>query len=378
MAKAKHPKLPNGFGSIKKLSGKNRTNPYGVYPPTKEFSPNGSPITPKALCYVPDWYTGFYALMEYKNGTFDPDKFALTTLNTSDSHNEIISKIIASYNRKNLGNREKKTFSNVFDLFYAYKYQRPNGKTYSRQSKDSTNAAFKKCSTLHDELFEEINADQLQRVIDECPNRYATKENIVSLFKQMYRYAYANNLCDRDISVNLSINTADDDEKGEPFTAENIRTFWKHANDNTIVQSILIMIYSGFRISEYSNLEINHTEKYFHGGIKTAAGKNRIVPFYEPIIPYIDSCIELFSCRPYEFRTLFKDELLRLGIKEKHTPHDCRHTFSWLCDKYDVNTLSKKIMMGHSLGNNVTDSRYGHRTIEELRTEIQKIQKDCH
>lgn len=28
----RHSKLPNGFGSIKKLSG-NRTNPYAVYPP---------------------------------------------------------------------------------------------------------------------------------------------------------------------------------------------------------------------------------------------------------------------------------------------------------------------------------------------------------
>ena len=56
MAKRKHPKLPNGFGSIKKLSG-NRTNKYGVYPPTTEFNKNGSPVSKKALCYVPDWYT---------------------------------------------------------------------------------------------------------------------------------------------------------------------------------------------------------------------------------------------------------------------------------------------------------------------------------
>ena len=71
MAKRKHPKLPNGFGSIKKLSG-NRTNKYGVYPPTTEFNKNGSPVSKKALCYVPDWYTGFYALMAYNNGTFQP------------------------------------------------------------------------------------------------------------------------------------------------------------------------------------------------------------------------------------------------------------------------------------------------------------------
>ena len=33
----KYPKLPNSYGSIRRLSDKNRTNPYGVYPPVKEF-----------------------------------------------------------------------------------------------------------------------------------------------------------------------------------------------------------------------------------------------------------------------------------------------------------------------------------------------------
>ena len=72
------------------------------------------------------------------------------------------------------------------------------------------------------------------------------------------------------------------------------------------------------------------------------------------------------------FRHLMYNELEALGI-EKHTPHDCRHTFSWLCDKYEVDRFSKKLMLGHALGNDVTDAVYGHRTVEELRSEIHKI-----
>ena len=71
MAKRKkYPKLPNGYGSIKRLSGKNRTNPYGVYPPTKEFDLNGTPVPQKAICYVDDWYKGFTVLTWYKNGEY--------------------------------------------------------------------------------------------------------------------------------------------------------------------------------------------------------------------------------------------------------------------------------------------------------------------
>ncbi len=65
----------------------------------------------------------------------------------------------------------------------------------------------------------------------------------------------------------------------------------------------------------------------------------------------------------------------RLGIvgNPKHTPHDCRHTFSALCEKYGVRENDRKRMLGHSFGGDVTNAVYGHRTLEELRDEIEKI-----
>ena len=58
---------------------------------------------------------------------------------------------------------------------------------------------------------------------------------------------------------------------------------------------------------------------------------------------------------------------------KKHTPHDCRHTFSALCEQYEVNENDRKRMMGHSFGNDITNATYGHRTTEQLRKEIEKI-----
>jgi len=371
MAKKKHPKLPNGFGSIKKLSG-TRSNPYAVYPPTTEFNDNGSPVTPKALCYVSDWYTGFYALMEYKNGTFNPDVFVHSEIRESEKNNNIINKIIASYNRKNLGDREKKTFSDVYNMYYTHKYERPNGREYSQESKDSTRAAFKNCSSLHDHVFTDITAEQLQKNLDDCPLKHSSKELILSLYKQMYKFAYSNNLCDRDISIGITINIPDDDEPGVPFSEEEINIIWSNSTDNTILQGALIMIYSGFRIAAYKNLVIDMENQYFKGGVKTAAGKERCVPFNKLIIPLINPQLELFNFSKAKFRKTFEAELEKIGING-HTPHDCRHTFSWLCDKYKIDTLSKKMLMGHAIGKDITDSKYGHRTLDELRTEINKI-----
>ena len=371
MPKKKHPKLPNGFGSIKKLSG-NRTNPYAVYPPTTEFYPNGSPVLPKALCYVPDWYTGFYALMEYKNGSFDPDKFMAPEIKESDKTNDIINKIISSYNNKMRSEASEKTFAEVYQEFYNYKFMRDKTRTYSKSAMYALQAAYNHSKALHNRPFKQLKTEDLQAVIDNCPKKHATKEHICNLFNQMYSYAYAHDLCEKLYAQHVKINTPDDDEQGQPFSESEIRLLWEHSQDNTVIQGILIMIYSGYRIAAYSTLEINMEEQYFKGGVKTAASKGRIVPFNHLIIPFITPKLELFKLQSQAFRKLFNVELEKLGITG-HTPHDCRHTFSWLCDKYKVDHLAKKLLLGHALGNDVTDLRYGHRTLTELRSEINKI-----
>ena len=58
---------------------------------------------------------------------------------------------------------------------------------------------------------------------------------------------------------------------------------------------------------------------------------------------------------------------------QRHTPHDARHTFSMLCEKYQVNENDRKRMLGHAF-QDITNKIYGHRTVEELRREIEKIE----
>lgn len=368
MTRRKHPKLPNGYGSIKKLSG-NRRNPYGVYPPTTEFSPTGSPKTPPALCYVRDWYTGFQALMEYRLGTFDPANYSGAVIRKPQ---EAIDEIIASYNRSIRLASTQLTFADVYEAYFHDKYVLNQTRKYSSSSIYSTRSAFRYCQSLHNKPFRQLKTADLQRVVDDCPKKHATKEHICNLYNQMYDYADAHDLCDKRYSDYVKINTPEDDVPGIPFTEAEIHTLWEHQAGNMTIQGILIMIYSGFRIAAYRNLKIDMVNQYFQGGVKTVAGKDRIVPFNRLIIPLINPDLELFQVTKETFRKRFSSALLELGIAG-HTPHDCRHTFSWLCDKYGVDNLSKRIMLGHSLGNDVTDLKYGHRTIEELRTEINKI-----
>lgn len=384
MAKRKkYPKLPNGYGSIRYL-GKGRRNPYAVHPPTTEFTLDGIPKTPKALCYVDDYMKGFAVLTAYKAGTYVPGmERDLSGIDSSTGNlDSLAQSILADYGRIKhieLTEEKKPTFAEVYEDFYDYKYERDKSRQYSQASRDSTRAAFKNCATIHDKIFEDIRHKDLQAVIDNCPRKHATLELILSLFHQMYQYAIAYEIVDKDCSTALRINVPEDDEHGEPFTDADLQILWQRVDD-PIVEMILIMCYSGFRISAYKTLEVNLKEKYFKGGVKTAASKNRIVPIHSGIYDLVCRRMKrdkgLLIQETGDFRRNMYTTLRKIGV-ERHTPHDCRHTFSRLCEKYKVNENDRKRMLGHSFKGDITNEVYGHRTLEELRAEIEKI-KICY
>ena len=379
----KYPKLPNGYGSIKYL-GKKRRNPYAVHPPTEQFSEDGIPITPKALCYVEDWTVGFAVLTAYKAGTYYPGmEQEIKPVTDSDNMDTdiLIERILADYNRSKGIELDvpEKTFEEVYQDFYEYKFERDKSKTYSKAARYSIQAAFRNCSALHKREFRSLRHDDLQEVIDNCSLGYASLALIINLYNHMYDYAEIYDLCDKDYAKHVKINTPDDTEHGVPFTTEDLKTLWKNKQNET-VEFLLIMIYSGYRISAYKTLKINLKENYFQGGVKTASGRDRIVPIHSSILPLVKSrkkrLGKLLPEAVGDYRTKMYETLEGLGI-EKHTPHDARHTFSSLCEKYKVKENDRKRMLGHSFGGDITNRIYGHREIEDLRTEIEKI-KVCY
>lgn len=375
MAKRKkYPRLPNGYGSIRYL-GKGRRNPFAVHPPVKEFDDEGRAVRPAALCYVDDWMKGFAVLTAYKAGNYTPGMEMSLDLADHDprSLETLAGRILADYNHiKGTPKEDTVTFADVYQEFYRWKYE--SGKEYSKASKASTQAAYKNCAVLHDRIFKELRYNDLQGVVDDCPLKYSSLELIVSLFKQMYAFADIQEYADRDYSAHVRINRPDDDESGVPFTDEELKIIWKHKADPT-AEFILIMCYSGFRIAAYTALEVNLREKYFRGGVKTAAGKDRTVPIHSCIFPLVKKRLKRdgkLLASPGVFRQDMYDFLEQYHIP-KHTPHDCRHTFSYLCEKYGVNENDRKRMLGHSFGRDITNQIYGHRTLEQLRAELEKI-----
>lgn len=285
---------------------------------------------------------------------------------------------MADYNqirRKELNTPEEKTFTEVYNEFYFDKYEREKSRKFSQSTIDATRAAFKHCKILHEKPFRSIRLKELQDVIDKCPLKHSSLELIRTLFKQMYDFAIKNDLCDKNYSDFVKINRPEDDESGEPFTEDELKMLW-NMKDDPYIELALIMCYSGYRISECKAVTVNLNEFCFLGGLKTESGKERIVPIHPAVLTLVKKRLsrdgQLLKSTSNSYRRGLARRMGRMGMV--HTPHDCRHTFSMLCEKYGVHENDRKRMMGHSFGKDITNSVYGHRSLEDLRSEIEKIQ----
>lgn len=122
-------------------------------------------------------------------------------------------------------------------------------------------------------------------------------------------------------------------------------------------------------------MEVNLEKGYFKGGSKTAAGKNRIVPIHSSIYPLVQKRMSrderILIISDGSFRKTMYSFCEAHGFRY-HTPHDCRHTFSALCERYEVKENDRKRMLGHAFSD-ITNAVYGHRELNDLKREIEKI-----
>lgn len=358
----KYPKLPSGYGSIQ-FMGKGRRNPYAVRPPTEGYDENGKAIRPKPICYTDTWMHGFAILTAWKAGTYTDDmETNLPDCDCSDS--EAIRRILADYAR--ISKRPVGvTFSEAYRQAYEWKFSH---KTLSEATKKMYQYGFKYCEAIHDKELSALKQADLQKVIDDCKLSSTSKDTIKHTMSLVYKYAIANDIVSTDYSIGL-LYERDEVKHGQAFTEEQLKMFWKESKTDDNAKRVLIMCYSGYRVSAYKTLEINLKEKYFKGGVKTAASKNRIVPIHSAILGFVKYLLRKNGTLGI---TKFSISEYLNKVASGASPHWTRHTFSALCEKYGVRENDRKRLLGHVVGD-ITNDVYGHRTIEDLRTEIEKI-----
>ena len=347
-------KNPNGYGSVVKLSGKRR-NPFEVRVNTR----------------MDERYYPVYDVL----GRFPSREEALIAL--------------ADYNKNPFSVPDRNiTFAQLYEKFYKNKYEL-SGKTYSQSSMACTRSAYSRCGALYDLAYRKLRADNFRAILGQIDPSgkalsHAMQEHVKNLFTQMDKFALQNDIIEKGYATFASITVAEDDTPGVPFTAAELQILWDN-KDVPWVDSILIYIYSGWRVSELIQMpteDIDLDAGTFKGGLKTAAGKNRIVPIHSRIRSSVEHRLSvnhgiLFAIKSkpatsQAYTKLFKDTLQSIGITTYHTPHDRRHTFTSLLDSAGVNQVCIDRLIGHTSGS-LTTRTYTHKTIEELRQAIEMI-----
>lgn len=370
--KRKHPNLPNGYGSIRFL-GEGRSRPYAVHPPATQCNDKGRYIIPKAICYCSDWYTAFAVLTAWHQGRYYPGMENDVAKDRQASYADLDAfcrRVLSTIGAASI----KRTFGQVANEYIKYKYGENAPKSLADRTRQSDNVLRKHISPLDPFPLEDIPLSRLQETVNSIEWQ-SMRPKAAILIKQVYKYAMQRGYIQRDESALLHPPERGDIKHGQPFSDDELRVLWANKK-NPDAAAVLIMCYSGFRVSAYRDLEVNQDLMYFRGGVKTTAGKGRIVPIHSAIQPLLDTGWKMFSLTDRSINRRVIDLCAALGIS-RHTPHDCRHTFSRLCEKYGVPEADRKRMLGHSFGSDITNSVYGHRTLDELRASIELIVTSC-
>ena len=332
-------KNPNGYGSVVRLSG-NRRKPWCARK-TTGWNSKGYPIY-KAIGYYAEREDAMIALAQYNRNPYDID----------------LSKI---------------TLKELFEKWSARDFSK-----MKKSSVSSHKSAMKHASPLYNVPYKNIKAYQMQEIIDGCGLGYSTQGAIKNLFGQLDRFALELDIIVKCNSSLISAAPIPPSNK-VPFTEDEIKAVWKIQNQEW-VDSILFFLYTGFRISEMLTIKVDDVDlekMTIKGGIKTKAGKNRIVPIHSRIEKFVKARVAegntyLFSYNGKKMSSsqyyIFWNDLMK-QLKIEHTPHECRHTFRSRLDSAGANKRCIDLLMGHT-SKDVGERVYTHKTLDELKDTI--------
>lgn len=343
-------RLPNGYGSVSKLSG-NRRKPWRVR---------------KTI------------------GWTDEGKQQSITVGYYETQAKAM-KALAEYNENPYSISDDATFADIYEKWSDEKFE-----SISDSNVKGYKASYSHCQILYDMKFGEIRKNHLQAVIDKSGKNYPTLRKIKVLFNQLFKYAMENDICQKDYSQYVDIVKHKDKSNKDthiPFTESEITVVWENVERNEYLQIVLMLLYSGVRVTELLDLKkenINLAERYFDViESKTDAGIRK-VPISEKVYPYYLYWMQKTDNKYLlttpddkhltyrNFRDSYWDPLIKeLGMT--HLPHDTRHTTISMLAKAEVNQTIIKRIVGHSGAMSLTERVYTHFDIKQLVEAINKI-----
>ena len=240
-------------------------------------------------------------------------------------------------------------------------------------------SAYKYFSSLYYVEVSKIRTEHMQKCIDECPHGTRTKENMKALGTSIWRYAMQLDIVDRNYAEYLYIKKEEQTEK-IAFSKEQLDTMWANVDWVPDIKYVLLLCYTGMRLSEMLGAmteNYNPAEGFFVTGVKTDAGKNRVITISPKIRPFFTEFGKdkhLFTnLSAKKFRTgLYYPALQALNMdpldeegEHIYTPHCCRHTFATLMKNVNAPATDKQKLIGHAKFE--MTAHYTHTDLDSLK-----------
>lgn len=256
-------------------------------------------------------------------------------------------------------------------------------------------AAYGHFSDLHERLMDTITAGELQACMDACEAGKRTHQMMKVVAGLLWGYAFDRKYVERKITDNLYTGSGRI-EKREPLTKEEVETVMNAIGKHRYAEYIYCHCYLGFRPGEMLELKKDQLHKkddiwYLVEGKKTDAGRDRIVPIPDRILPYIIARTfvpgtdllfpqYIFDRRKktagtflgfkemtdaYFRENVFKPMMKKLNIAEGKVPYSARHTYANLLKKADGDDIDKAALIGHS-SYTFTQTNYQSTNLDEL------------
>lgn len=207
-----------------------------------------------------------------------------------------------------------------------------------------------------------------------------------ALLTQLYRHAVENNIVDRNYAELVKLPKMEDGEK-RAFSDTEFAILEKGYSAIPGGDAVYALCYLGFRVSEFCELTVfsyDSKNKTLTGGMKTEAGKNRVVPIHKKIQPIVERWAsrngEVLYCdengKAYNkdsFRKkVWKPVMEALGLPDELTPHSARHTCATLLAAGGARPEDIQRILGHS-DYSVTANTYVNQDVNTLADAVSKM-----
>ena len=216
---------------------------------------------------------------------------------------------------------------------------------------------------------------------------YSGLAKIKVLLGLLYQYAMENDIINKNYAEFLILPKKPKGVK-DCFNDLELKKIENAVGKIPFADCVYFMCYTGLRITEFLTLNqfsVHRVGKVcaLYGGIKTEAGKNKIVPVHHKIQKILDDWLsrkgKTIFCRPdgspysanYFRKSCYYPALEQIGVR-RLSPHATRRTCATLMSKANVREEDFIAMMGHADFAVDIDS-YIRQSAEKLSVSMEKV-----